>query len=76
MVESRPIVLRLLAELVNASWHFRIRIAKFTHMSVLVEVDLAGTYFEIISVLSRIVKDVAFLFYRRHLLRKRLLKIG
>ena len=69
LVESRPIVLRLLAELVNATWNFRIWIAKFTHMSVLVEVDLAGTYFEIISVLSRIVKDVTFLFYRRHLLR-------
>jgi hypothetical protein len=76
LVESSPIVLWLLAELVDAAWHFWIWIAKFTHWSVLIEVYLTWSYFEIVSVLSCIVKNLTFLFNCWYLLGQRLLKIG
>jgi len=60
----------------DTTWHFWIWIAKFTHWSILIEVYLAWSYFEIISVLSCVVENLTFLFNSWYLLRQRLLKIG
>lgn len=76
LVESCAIVLGLLAKLMNATWHLWIRVAKFTHRSIVIEVYLAWGYLELMLGLGSVVKYWAFLLLNSwHLLWSRLLKI-
>lgn len=76
LVESCAIVLGLLAKLMYATWHLWIRVAKFTHRSVVIEVHLAWVYLELMLGLGCVVKNWALLLLNSgHLLWSRLLKI-